>query len=359
MNNYYYDINNDIEKYSNAWAFIIIGGRNTGKTYSTLKDCLINNRKFVFIKRTIDDVNLLCAGSGRVGNKLNEYGIDLSPFKSINRDMGTNIKAYSIKQGLGGFWSCDSDDNPEGAPIGYILALSAVQKFKGFDLSDCDWLIFDEFIPQPWERVNKKEGEQLLDLYKTISRDREHRQKAALKLICLANATNISNPVMNIFELTDIVANMQLNHKSIYYDEREILLHLINDNLDFMETEKSTQIYKAMHDTSWGHMAFNNEFAYNDLSNIGKIKMKNYKPVVSIRYKTNQYYIYMKDGHYYMCTSKNNNSRVYDLNLENDQKAFYIDYVIDFRNSCINNMFLFESYTMYDLIINYKKFFNV
>lgn len=359
-NNYYYNIDNDIKKYPNAWVYIIIGGRNTGKTYSTLKSCVKNGRRFVFIKRTIEDVSLLCAGSGRIGNKVNEYGIDLSPFKSINRDTGTNIKAYSIKNGLGGFWTCNPENEPEGLPIGYLLSLTAVQKFKGFDLSECDWLIFDEFIPQPWERVNRKEGEQLLDLYKTVSRDREHRNREPLKLICLANATSISNPVMNIFEITDVVADMQIKNTSIYYnEERGILVHMINDNNDFMEKEKESQIYKAMHDTTWGKMAFTNEFAYNDLTNVGKISLKNYKPVVSITYKSNDYYIYMKDGQYYMCTSKTDKCKHYNLNLENDQKAFYIDYIIDFRNECIDGRFLFESYSMYDLIINYKKFFNV
>jgi len=341
-------------------VYIIIGGRNTGKTYSALKSCVKSGRRFVFIKRTIEDVSLLCAGSGKVGSKNNEYGVDLSPFKSINRDMGTNIKAYSIKNGLGGFWSCNPEGEPEGFPNGYLISLSAVQKFKGFDLSDCDWLIFDEFIPQPWERINKKEGEQLLDLYKTISRDREHRNKEPLKLICLANATNISNPVMNIFELTDKIANMQLNNESKYYDpERGILVHMINDNIEFMEKEKESQVYKAMSDTAWGKMSFSNEFAYNDLSNIGKVNLKNYRPVVSVKYKNSTFFIYMKEGQYYMCKSKNDIAKVYDMNLENDQKAFYYDYVIDLRNECISGNFIFESYSMYDLIINYRKFFNV
>ena len=361
-NNYYYDVDNDIKDYPSAWSYIIVGGRNTGKTYSALKSCLVNERKFVFIKRTIEDVELLCAGSGRIGTKTNEYGIDLSPFKAINRDMGSNIKAFTIKKGLGGFWKCCQDENgvdmPDGAPIGYLISLSAVSKFKGFDLSDCDWIIFDEFIPQPWDKVNRKEGEQLMDLYKTVARDREHRGKDPLKLICLANATSISNPVANILEITDQMADMQVKKKSIYYnEERGIFVHIINDNYEFKQKEMESQIYKAMGDTAWGRMAFNNEFAYNDFTNVGRIRLKGYKPVTGVIYKNNRWYVYMKDGQYYMCTSRNDQIELYNLNLENDQKLFYTEYAIDLRNECIDGRMIFESYSMYDLIINYKKMF--
>lgn len=358
--NYYYNVDVDIQKFP-AWAYIIVGGRNTGKTYSALKSCVESGRKFVFIKRTIEDVDLLCAGSGRIGTKQNEYGVDLSPFKSINRDMHTNIKAFSIKKGLGGFWHCDQEDNtPAGLPIGYLISLSAVTKFKGFDLSECDWMIFDEFIPQPWDRVNRKEGEQLMDLYKTVSRDREHRQKEALKLICLANATSISNPVSNILEITDQMADMQVKKEEIHYDaNRGIFIHIIKNNEQFDKKERESQIFKAMGDTAWGRMAFGNEFAYNDFTNVGKVALKGYKPITSYLYKDIQYYVYMKEGQYYLCTSANNKTDVYDLSRENEQKRFWFDQVYDLRNECIEGHMIFESYSMYDLIMNYKKIFNI
>lgn len=359
MSSYYYNVDDDIAIFD-GWIYLIIGGRNTGKTYSALKSCLINNRRFVFIKRTIEDVDLLCAGSGRIGSKQNEYGVDLSPFKSINRDMHTNIKAFSIKNGLGGFWHCDDEGSPSGLPIGYLISLSAVTKFKGFDLSDCDWMIFDEFIPQPWDRVNRKEGEQLLDLYKTVSRDREHRGKEPLKIICLANATSISNPVTNILEVTDIMADMQVHDISMHMDdERGIFIHIIKENEEFRKKERASQIYKAMGNTAWGRMAFDNEFAYNDLSNIGRKQMKQYKPVTGFIYKTNKWYVYMKEGQYFLTSSPNNIVELYDLNKENDQKRFWFDHGYDLRNECIEGNMTFSTYSMYDLIVNYRKIFNV
>ncbi len=362
-NHYYYSISDDIAKYPKAWAYIIIGGRNTGKTYGALKDCTENKRKHVFVKRTMDDVRILTAGSGRIGTKQKEYSVDLSPYKSLNRDIGSNIKAFSIDNGLGAFFNCDEEGDPVEDPAGYLIALSAVQKFKGFDLSDCDWMIFDEFIPQPWERVNKKEGEQVLDLYKTVSRDREHRGREPLKLICLANATEVSNPVMNVLEITDVVVDMQAKGQEyVYIEEKGILIHQIHMSAQFNQVEEQSMLYKAMASTQWGQMAYGNEFGYNDFTSVGKISLKNYMPFLKLRYKRQDYYVYWKDdGHYYMTKSRYSQKGTpeYDLNRENGQKAFYNDYDILLRNACIEGRMLFETYTMYDIIINFKKFFKV
>lgn len=357
---YYYDIEDDLKAYPDAWCYIIIGGRNTGKTYSCLKHTYKNKIKHVFLKRTGEDVDLLTAGSGRIGSKENEFGIDLSPYKSINRDLLCDVRAYSIKKGLGAFYD-HLNDEVTGTPIGYLLALNYVTKFKGFDLSECDFLIFDEFIPQLWDRINRKEGEQLMDLYKTIARDREHRGKPALKLICLANATSISNPVMNILEITDHVAQMQLTGQEIlYFEHRGILIHIIKDNPDFSKKEKESKIYAAMGETNWGRMAFDNEFAYNDFSCIGRTQLKGYKPVCSMSYKNDNYYIYNKDGNYYMTKSAHDKkTEIYNLNRENDQKLFFANYNYELREKCIEGKMIFETFTMYDLIINYKKHFIV
>ena len=359
--NYYYDLKNDLSAYPDAWCYIIVGGRNTGKTYSALRYCVENGIRCVYVKRTIKDVEMISAGH-RIGSKTDEDApdIDLSPFKALNRDFGWNIKAFGVPKvdGVAGFWVCDSDNEPKGAPISYIAALNAVSSIKGFDLSDCDIMLFDEFIPQPWERVSRSEGVQIMELYKTIARDREHRGKAPLKLIALANAVNISNPLMNILEVTDTFANLQARKEStIYIEERGIFLHQIKDNLDFLELEKQTTLYKAMGLTNWGQMAFENSFAYNDFSNVEKRNLKQYRPTLSIIYKRDRWYMYRRDGHVYFCKNKQKCDRVYDLNKDNDIKRFYWDVLVDLEDDLINDRVRFETYTMYDVIVNYKQFF--
>lgn len=350
----YYNIEDDLRDYPAAWAYIITGGRATGKTYGALYYAMHNKIKFVFAKRTIDDVKLLC-GTGR----LSEFEIDLSPFKPINRDYCTNIRARIISdKGIGGFWHF-SDGEPQGDPIGYILALSAVQKFKGFDLSECDLLIMDEYQPQPWERVNKKEGEQILDLYKTIARDRELRGRDPLKIIALANAVSISNPLHNILEITDTMADMQASGQDVYYD-RGIFVRLLKTPDDIHTADVQTLIYKAMHNTKWGQMAYDNVYAYDDLSSIGKVSLKGYICDCRIIYKTSEWFLYRKQGRWYLSASRSDKYRKsYDLNKENDQKLFNVDKRIDLYDRTAQGKVVYENYTMYDVIMNYSKHFRL
>ena len=177
----YYNIMDDISEYPDAWCYLIIGGRKRGKTYSTLKAAYENGIDFVFIKRTMEDVDLLCSGSGRIGTRTADYGVNLSPFAAINRDTGSAVNAYGIRNGIAGFWNTHTVEDktePVGAPVGMIFALSGVTKYKGFELASSkpeQWIIFDEFIPNIYDRVNRKEGIQLLDFYMTVSRDRVQR----------------------------------------------------------------------------------------------------------------------------------------------------------------------------------------
>lgn len=360
---HYYDIREDLTDNPDNWLYMVIGGRNTGKTYSALRLCIENNIKFVFVKRTNKDIKTLCAGH-RIGKKTEAYSYDLdfSPFKSLNRDFNWSIYAFSIPdlEGVAAFWKVDEDGSPYGAPVGYIASLNAVKDIKGFDLSDCDMMIFDEFIPQPWERVSREEGEQIMELYKTVSRDREHRGRGPLKLVALANAVSIINPLMQVTEVTDTVAEMAVRDVEVFRDEdRHIFIRKLHTDEEFLEVEKKSYIYQAMGQTAWGDMAFGNQFAYNDFTNVEKKSLKNYKPLCCVIYKRKKWYIYQNQNLFYMCRSAHQGQEVYDLKLENDQKRFYMNFVLDLTDSCIENEFKFETYEMYDLIVNYKRKFRL
>ena len=353
----YYNIEDDLTGYPEAWCYVIIGGRNTGKTYSTLKHYLNERQKIVFCKRTNDDIDTLCAGN-TIGKKGAEYEVDFSPYKAINRDLGTNVKAYKIKHGLGGFYRSNEDGEASGAPVAYMASLYAVSKIKGFDMSDAEAQVFDEFIPQPWDRVNRKEGEQLMDLYKTIARDRYERTGKELKLILLANAVNVWNPTAEILEIIDTITNMCAKGKELFYDpERRILIRILKTPPAMIEKEKKTGLYKTMAGTAWGRMAFGNEFGYNDFSQIKQVALKGYRPIVSVETKGKVWYIYTNDEKFYMTDSQAPNVTCYNLDTESGQKAFYYDYVLDLQEATIESRMYYKTYTMYDMITNYKKRF--
>ena len=342
---HYYDIREDLEKYSDAWCYIIIGGNSTGKTYSTLWHEYTENRPFAFVKRTNDDVDILCASNKKV---------DLSPFKAINRDKGIDVGCQKVTKGIGAFYN-RVDGEVDGTPIGYVMSLNAVGSVKGFDVSEIKDIIFDEFIPQPWERTDRREGDKTLVLYRTVSRDREHRGEEPLRLICLANATRIFNPLLEVLELVDVVTNMKINNKTYWYD-RGIMIHLLDDMDDFKEEERNTAIMRAMSDTDWGQMALNNDFAYDDFSCVGHTSLKGYIPKYGFLYKKKTWFVYEKNQNVYICHSKAD-VKIYDLSREVEQKAFYLDKVLNLKNAMVDNRVLCSDYTCYNLIFNYKKYF--
>lgn len=356
--NYYFDIKNDFEKYPDCWAFFCWSGRNTGKTYSILKYMLDTGSRFVFLKRTIEDVRMLLSGSGKVGTKLSTYGADMSPFKAINRDTGSNVRAFSVYKGyLGGFWKCDEKNEPILDPIGYILSLNSIAKVKGFDLSDCDYLIFDEFIPSSWERVDRNEGKQLLDLYLTISRDREHRGKPPLRLVCLANPTEINCPVFQELELADDAAAMTAAGEE-YRIVRGCLLHQIKMCSEFIEKEASMPALEAMAGTAWHDMTIGEGFAYNDTDMVRKISLKGFRCLVEITYRRFTWYLYQKDASYYICKSRGLPSLgSYNLNKDQDARSFYTEWYFTLKTEYIEGNVFFASYTMFDVLINFRKFF--
>lgn len=346
----YYYFSDDLLKFPDAWLYVGYSRRGAGKTYSFLKHMMDSNIRFIYMKRTNDDVDLLTSG--------NKYGFDPSPFAPINRDCHVNIHAVKIREGLGAFHYMDEDYNPEGDPLGYVLSMNAAAKFKGFDFSDCDFICLDEFIPLPGTIVKQSEGETLLDLYMTVSRDRQKRGKGVLKMVLFANAEDISTPITNTLEIVDDIAEMNATGESYRYN-RGIMIHHINE-VELTEEEK-TGIYKAMEGTAWFAKSFGGIFSKNDFSNVTEKTLKGCKPLYHIHYKMHDYYIYIdyRNYMYYMCSKKAKTPLNYNLNRETEQRLFFNDRIPQLRAACISDRFKFEKYSMYDLIMNYRKIFRI
>lgn len=349
----YYFFADDIKNYPEAWVYVVWSRRGPGKTYSALRFAYENKIPIMYVKRTNDDVDLICT---------NAFGIDLSPYVPINRDAGTNIKPKLIKKGLGGVYdNFDENDLPIGTPCAYITSLNATKSVKGIEASRCDWLLLDEFIPQAGEIVKHAEGGMLLDLYMTILRDRIKRGMGELKLILFANAENIATPITHELEIVDSMVELMASGNTHLYDEkRKILLHHITDEeIPLTEEENNIGIYQAMKNTTWGDKAFGGEFSQNDFSNIGKSRMKNYIPLTAFLYKKKVYYVWRKEDKILVNQSKGNVANIYDLTTDSGKFMFYYDWVFDLREEIINGNATFESYMAYDLIMNYKKIMNI
>ena len=351
-NDGYYHLSKDLKEYPDAWCYVVYSRRGPGKTYSALRYCYANKIKFAYIKRTNEDVDFICSDSLR-------SGIDPSPFSPINRDFNTNIKAKKIDKGFGGFYET-VDNEISGEPIGYIISLNSIKRIKGFNL-DVDIVIFDEFIPQAGEIVKvRSEGSMTLDLYMTLSRDRQLCGREPLKLVLFANAEEISSPIMITLEILDDVC--ELGNKTHYYNkERGILIHHITEKEFPIQEISKNGIYKAMKGTKWFDKSFGGEFSGNDFSNIINMPLKHMICLIRIKYNNHYYYIYHKaeTGIYYMTISQGKFIYDYDLDKENDQKLFWLEFGMTLKIALAEDRFKFKKYSLYDLMINYKKYFKL
>ena len=83
---HFYDIADDLKEYPEAVFIFVIGGRNTGKTYSALKEEYSNGRIFGFVKRTNRDLATLCAGR-KIGQKMDDAQIDFGESGLTGEDL--------------------------------------------------------------------------------------------------------------------------------------------------------------------------------------------------------------------------------------------------------------------------------
>ena len=355
----HFHIGADIEKYPDAVWYIAWSYRGPGKTTNALWYMVENDHKFIYMKRTKDDVDLICNKS-----KLKDIKFDVSPFATVNRVAECNVKTVSISEGFGGFY--DTNDNGEafGSPLGYVVALSKAKSIKGADFSICDYIILDEFIPMPGELIKLKEGESFLEFIRTCSRDRIARGLPPVKIILFANSEDISCPITQTLEIMDQMAEVTASDEPyLYLRSRRILLHNIKtwEAPAMTDTYESDPLLLSMKGTKWAKKSYEGEFTNNDFSSVEKCNMKGMRGYLKLHYRQRDYYVYIRDsdGMYYMTFSKTKTEQFYDLNKENHQKAFWADECQSLRCDCIEGRMKFEKYSMYDLIINFKKYFKV
>ena len=243
----------------------LVGGRGTGKTYGALKVVVEDNIKFMLTRRTQAQIDIVTK---------NEF----SPFKPINRDLGMDITAAKITKYNTGFYADDSGD-----PIGYASALSTMSNLRGFDASDVQLWIFDEFIPERHERPIKSEGAAFLNAYETMNRNRELQGQMPIQTLCLANANDLGNPIFMELGLVSRAMRMQQTGKNMsLLRDRGIGIYILSDS-HISAQKANTALYKATaKDSRFNEMALNNAFREDDAAHIQSKPLREYISIVKV-----------------------------------------------------------------------------
>ena len=221
----------------------ICGGRGTGKTYDALRTARNNGIKFIFLRRTQAQADLISKA-------------EFSIFKPLNEDEGWNIYPERVSKYNSAFVENDIQ-------IGYTAALSTLSNMRGFDASDIQLIIFDEFIPEKHERPIKNEAAALWNAYETINRNRELKGIAPVQLLCLANANDITNPVFESLNLIRVADRMQKKGSERWTDEKRGIQLIMLQRSPISRKKGNTVLYNLTEGSDFSRMSLDNSFNVN------------------------------------------------------------------------------------------------
>lgn len=247
------------------YTFIVaVGGRGGGKTYGSLLWALQHDVRFFYIRRTLKQMKMIVKPK-------------YQPFKKINSNTGRNIQPQSDGDDTASFIDKDRQET-----IGYIGSLSTISNIRGFDGSDVGLMIFDEFIPEPSERILFNQAEAIYNAYETINRNRELEGEPAMRLLFLSNANSIYGDVISDLRIGSLLYEMQESKTELMGDPERGLLVFMPLAPKFKELKAQTALYKLTAGSKFSDMALDNHFMIQDERQIKKKPVREYRPIAEI-----------------------------------------------------------------------------
>lgn len=220
--NVYYSPNDMLSH--NRLLNFIIGSRGIGKSYSMKKYVISRfiktGEQFIYLRRFKEELT-----------KINMFFDDVIK-EFPDHEFKVEGKEFFI----------------DGDLAGYAIPLSRWQKEKSNAYPSVTTIIFDEFIRQKdLSRYLPNEVDAFLNFVDTVIRNRDN-----LRVVCLSNATTITNPYFMYFKLTP-------NKNKRFSVNDEILIE-IPDSRNFINERTKTKFGKLIKETHYGRMALKNEF---------------------------------------------------------------------------------------------------
>ena len=320
---------------------IVIGGRGTGKTFGALLYVLEERKPFILMRRTQKQTDKIAKPEFTPFKAVMNYRQELSVFAKKSDDIGTIHRYHFV----------DSEAVPEEVPCGYVCALSTISNLRGFDASDVELLIYDEFIPERHEKALKAENEAILNAYETINRNRELQGRKPLQLVALANSNRVDNALLEAFGLVNIAYEMTTGKRPPVYANRQRGILLITLQESPISKRKSfTALYQATAGSDFNRMALSNEFAGTSFENIRSEDLSQFDPVVTIGEMT--IYRHKNERRYYASAHRKGEPPVFGTD-EIDIKRFRRSYPRLWFNYIEKNNVTFETAALMTLFEKY------
>lgn len=307
----------------------IIGGRGIGKTYDTIDRGVTQfENAFLYLRNTKEQLQESC---GAFGNPFKKWAADHERDIKLERERNhAVIKEYSAV-----------DQKLISREIGAGANLSTFENLRGVDLSNITFIMFDEFIENRTLTFNQYQA--FLHMYETINRNRELTGLPPVICVLLSNAQRLGNPILRGFNLIPVIEGMQKSGQRSYANGP------IRIELPFSEVseeKRNTALYKATAGSTFNSEALDNNFVNDSFTNIKKVDLKEYTPVVGI----DDIYIYRhkSDSSFYCCSVPAN---VKMLRSKDNYLVFLRLYGIRLKLAAASDLIFYSDYsTKVDLL---------
>lgn len=238
----------------------IIGGRGTGKTFGAIKQCIENDIRFMLMRRTQAQTDLISKP-------------EFSPVNPVMDHLGLFPVIESGSKYNGIIYYKTDPESEDKTLCGYTSALSTFSNLRGFDGSTIDLLVFDEFIPERHERLIKHEADAFYNVYETINRNRELQGREPLKVLCLSNSNSLASPILASLNLVKTLERMQSKGQTEYINRESGIALFLLFHSPISSMKSNTALYRATKNTEFSRMSIENEFAYDDMTDVKSIAL--------------------------------------------------------------------------------------
>ena len=261
----------------------IVGGRGIGKTYSAIERGLTEHENaFLYLRNTKEQIEESC---GIFGNPFKKWATDHNRDIQLVKDKNHALIVEYINDG----------QKIAKKVTGAGAALSVFSNLRGVDMSNVNYIVFDEFIENRTLTFNQYDA--FLHMYETVNRNRELEGLPPVKCVLLSNAQRLGNPILRGFNLIPVIENMQKTGQKSYADGA------IRIELPFSEVseeKRQTALYNATRGSEFASEALDNNFINDSFTGVKKVNIQEYNPVVCV----DDIYIYRhkSEAVYYACS---------------------------------------------------------
>lgn len=264
----------EIADRNNISFIVIIGKRQIGKTYNVLKLMLDEDKRFILLRGVKTELDMLKRNVNSPFEKIKGYK-DAIKFESETEYTASIVK-YETQE-------IDGEMVEVKNIIGMGAALSSIGRIRGFNGDIFTDVVYDEFIPESHLLKVRHGDDAFLNMYTTVAGNRELEGRKPLRVWLLANSNNLDNDILKALDITEIVERMSLRGEEARIIKERGIMILLPDSEQIIEKRKQTALYRATGAASkFAKMAFENEFAYNDYTDVYACALREYKPLITM-----------------------------------------------------------------------------